>query len=142
MLGNHLTTYTIICYRIAEEMTSGIRRHSPVLDKLYSGPLQYTGSHWDGLQVGDTRQECDVNVCFDVSLRYGTSQLLVFLCGGTPSPHQQAALAVLLSFSGTNRLCDFTLVFVCLFYFCCWLSSSPTYFSLVRMFNLYIGCNL
>ena len=47
----------------------GICRHSPVLRRFYHKNYPYTtGSHWDKLTVGHTRQECDINMVFDVGL--------------------------------------------------------------------------
>ena len=52
-------------------MMKGICRHSPVLGRFYHKNYPYTtGSHWDKLAVGHTRQECDINMVFDVSLTY------------------------------------------------------------------------
>ena len=79
---NHPVSYMYIhfqqgFFRIAEEVMKGICRHSKVLGRFYHKNYPYTtGSHWDKLTVGDTRQECDVNVIFNVGFIF--SSFLIF----------------------------------------------------------------
>ena len=61
---NHVDIKHFI-FRIIEVVVHGLRRKSPILDAIYS-KTYYSGSHWDDLQVGTDRQECAINICFDV----------------------------------------------------------------------------
>jgi len=58
--------YNYKMQRIAEVVKRGICQHSPVLGPFYHQAYPHTtGSHWDKLTVGHSRQECDINVVFN-----------------------------------------------------------------------------
>lgn len=94
--------YNTITNRTIELVVDGIKSNDGLLFDLYSN-IYFTGSRWDGLQVGTNRQECDVNICFDVQKQ---SQATLKFCEDIGSPARPNFAYICLEDEPTHALED------------------------------------